>query len=126
MKKQGNTYKPDEQHTEAKQQRRMAGRQLHSLLDGSFLARGNINTWLPFIGFLVVLGLLYIHNSYTAERRIRQLNKINTELIELHYDYIQIKSTLNQQTQPFVLETELEKYGIKRLDRPPQKIYIEQ
>jgi hypothetical protein len=124
MKKQGNTYKPEEKAASAKKTGAAAGRQLHSLLDGSFLARGNINTWLPFIGFLALLGLLYIHNSYMAERRIRQLNRIDKELIELHYDYIQIKSALGRQTQPSVLEADLEKYGIRRLESPPAKIFI--
>ncbi len=126
MTKQGNTYKPEEKANVGKKTGTTIRRQLHSLLDGSFLAKGNINTWLPFIGFLAILGLLYIHNSYMADRRIRQLNRINKELIELHYDYIQIRSALGRQTQPSVLEADLEKYGIRRLESPPAKIYIKQ
>ncbi len=125
MKKQANNYKPEEATTPRKKSSGNVEKQVHALLDGTFLIKGNINTWLPFIGFLALLGLFYIHNSYIAERRIRQLNKIERELIELHYDYIQIKSALNQQTQPSALEADLLPYGIRRLDKPPMKIYIE-
>jgi hypothetical protein len=67
----------------------------------------------------------YIRNNYLVERTIRKLNKLNNELVELHYDYIQMKSTVNLRTQPSVLEEELQAYNIKRLERPPIKIFLQ-
>ncbi len=79
-----------------------------------------------FLLFLVLLGLGgYIRNNYLVERTIRKLNKLNNELVELHYDYIQMKSTVNLRTQPSVLEEELQAYNIKRLERPPIKIFLQ-
>ncbi|MBE0637748.1 MAG: hypothetical protein IH598_04450 [Bacteroidales bacterium] len=124
MNKQANSYKSEESQPKS-QKTRVATRQMQSFLDGSFLAKGSFASFIPFIIFLAVLGLIYIKNNYTAERNIRVLNKLNQELIELHYDYIQMKSVVNLKTQPSTLEGELETFGIKRLERPPTKLFIE-
>lgn len=124
MSKQANNYKSEEQ-PKAQKKSRTVSRQMQSVLDGSFLAQGSFASWIPFIIFLAVLGLIYIKNNYTAERNIRALNSLNQELIELHYDYIQMKSVVNLKTQPSTLESELKDFGIKRLERPPTKLFIE-
>lgn len=125
MNKQANTYKSQESQPTTRKKSKRVSRQMQSFLDGSFLAKGSFASWIPYIVFLAVLGLIYIKNNYTAERNIRELNKLNQELIELHYDYIQMKSVVNLSTQPSTLEGELKEFGIKRLERPPTKLFIE-
>lgn len=125
MQKQANTYKTEEKQPDRQKRKKIVSRQMHSVLDGSFLGKGNFRSWIPYIVFLAAIGLFYIKLNYTVERNIRELNQINKELIELHYDYIQMKSVVNLKTQPSTLERELNSIGIKRLDRPPTKIFIE-
>jgi hypothetical protein len=125
MQKQANTYKAEDKQPARQKRKKIVSRQMHSVLDGSFLGKGSFRSWIPYIVFLAALGLFYIKLNYTAERNIRKLNQINKELIELHYDYIQMKSVVNLKTQPSTLERELKSVGIKRLDRPPTKIFIE-
>ena len=124
MTHKANTIRSEQKQIAPKKPKRAVGRQMHSLLDGSFMAKGSIASWVPFIVFLALLGLVYIKSNYTAEQYERNLNRLNKELIELHYDHIQMKSVVNIRTQPSTLENELQSYGIKRLERPPVKIFI--
>lgn len=125
MNMQANTYKPSQKQPAEIKKRRASTRHMHALLDGSFLVKKSLKSWIPFIIFLAILGLTYIKSNYTADRNIRALNKLNNELIELHYDYIHMKSCVNLKTQPSVLENELQPVGLKRLEKPPTKLFIE-
>lgn len=116
--------KSEQKQVAPRKPKRTVNRQMHSLLDGSFMAKGSFASWVPFIVFLALLGLLYIKSNYSAEQYERNLNRLKKELVELHYDHLQMKSVVNIRTQPSTLENELEPYGIKRLERPPVKIFI--
>ena len=118
MTRNANILKSEQKQIASKKKKRTISEHVHSFLDGSFIAQGKIRGRILFLLFLVLLGLGYIRNNYLVERTIRKLNKLNNELVELHYDYIQMKSTVNLRTQPSVLEEELQAYNIKRLERP--------
>ena len=90
----------------------------HKILDGEFLNQGNNSNWLSVIFFLAFLGLIYISNSYVAEKKIRKIEKINQNIKELKFDYVQVRS------RPSVVAQKLEKYGIKPLVGPPNKIFL--
>ena len=117
MTRNANILKSEQKQIASKKKKRTISEHVHSFLDGSFIAQGKIRGRILFLLFLVLLGLGYIRNNYLVERTIRKLNKLNNELVELHYDYIQMKSTVNLRTQPSVLEEELQAYNIKRLER---------
>jgi len=125
MTRNANILKSEQKQIASKKKKRTISEHVHSFLDGSFIAQGKIRGRILFLLFLVLLGLGYIRNNYLVERTIRKLNKLNNELVELHYDYIQMKSTVNLRTQPSVLEEELQAYNIKRLERPPIKIFLQ-
>jgi len=126
MNRKANTIKvkSEQKQVAQKKPKRAVSRQMHAVLDGSFMAKGSFARWVPFIAFLAMLGLLYIRSNYIAEQYERNLNRLKKELVELHYDHIQMKSVVNLRTQPSTLENELKSYGIKRLERPPIKIFI--
>src|SRR3569833_1939265 len=42
---------------------------------------------LPFLLFLVLLGMIYIGNMHMAEKSIRDIDKTNKEVKELSWDY---------------------------------------
>ncbi len=128
MSKPANTIKQvntEKARTASRAKRgRKAGRQLHNLLDGSFLNRESMFNLLPFIFFVAMLGLYYIGNNHLAEKKIREINSLNTEIKELGFDYLNMKSKLNEQTRASYLAGELKAYGIKPLVEPPEKIFI--
>lgn len=100
------------------------GRHLHNLLDGSFLNRKNPSSWVPFIFFLASLGLIYIGNNYVAEKKIREINRLNGQIKEMGFNHLHMKTRLNEKTRASQLAKDLEKRGIKPLVEPPEKIFI--
>lgn len=96
----------------------------HMVLDGAFFTQQNTHQWLKVIFFLAFLGLLYISNSYIAEKKIREIDKTNRNIKELKFDYVQMRARLVEQSRPSVLAHKLEKYGIKPIVEPPNKIFL--
>jgi hypothetical protein len=49
----------------------------HMVLDGAFFTQQNTHQWLKVIFFLAFLGLLYISNSYVAEKKfVKSIKRI--------------------------------------------------
>ncbi len=96
----------------------------HMVLDGAFFTQQNTHQWLKVIFFLAFLGLLYISNSYVAEKKIREIDKTNRNIKELKFDYVQMRARLVDLSRPSVLAQKLEKYGIKPIVEPPKKIFL--
>jgi hypothetical protein len=79
---------------------------------------------LPFLMFLVFVGLLYISNSYQAEHTIREIDKLNKELKSLKTDYITGKSELMfLSNQPEVARL-VESHGLRESVVAPVKIKV--
>ena len=51
------------------------GRTLHSMLDGTFLTRTKFRRAMPFIIFLMILGVIYISNIFRVEKTKRNYLK---------------------------------------------------
>ncbi len=49
---------------------------------------------LPFVLFLGFLAMVYIANAHYAEKKVRQIQKAQTELKELRWHYMSLKSEL--------------------------------
>lgn len=49
---------------------------------------------LMFVCFIMVLGLLYIANVHSVERKLRQAQTLRSEIRELNYNYMQIKNDI--------------------------------
>jgi len=126
MSKQSNKIKHDQKAKPSKS--RGIGRGIalgvHMVLDGAFFTRQNTREWLQVFFFLAVLGLLYISNSYVAEKKIREITKTNRNIKELRFDYVQMRAKLVEQSRPSVLADRLKSYGIKPIVEPPNKIFL--
>jgi len=96
----------------------------HNIIDGTILTRENSIKLLPFIFYLGFLAVLYIGNTYYAEKTVRDIEKIKTELKELRYEYIATKAELMYQSKQSEVAKNLEDIGLKESTTPPQKIYI--
>lgn len=91
---------------------------------GIFSKESLVNV-MPYIFFLTVIALVYIANSYHAERTIRNIDSVSKELKTLRTEYITGKSELmfvSKQTEVARLVSE---QGIKESVEAPLKIIVQ-
>lgn len=92
------------------------------VLGGEFLMHEKARKQFAFVFFLAGLALVYIANSYYAERTSRQIDALNRELKELHYSYISSKSELMQESKQSELARKLKKTGLKESVQPVKRL----
>lgn len=109
-----------------KQAHKVFVRSAFDVINGNFLTNKSSLKQAPFVLFLTVVALFYIANSYYAERKIRQINKINNELKELRSEYITSKSKLMFVSKQSEVAKTAEEMGlpIKESTTPPGKIIV--
>lgn len=93
-----------------------------SILDGSFLTRENLLSQLPFIIFITFLAIIYIANSYNAEKTIIEINRTKKQLEELRYEYVTTKSNLMFQSKQSEVAYRLATSQVKESTVPPIKL----
>jgi hypothetical protein len=86
--------------------------------------RAEIVKLMPFILFLTVLILIYIGNSYYAERTIRQIDKAKVELKEKRAEFISTSSELMFRTKQSEVAKAIASNGIKESVEPQKKIMV--
>lgn len=74
--------------------------------------------------FITLLAIVYIANSYNAEKTIIEIGKTKKELEELRFEYITTKSNLMFHSKQSEIAVRLAGSGIKESLVPPQKINI--
>jgi hypothetical protein len=100
------------------------GRSVHSVLDGTFLTTGRFRRAMPFILFLMILGILYISNIFRVEKTKRQIDNLEEDLRELRYEYITSRSKLMDESKPSEIVIKLKDTGIGESMDPPTKVMI--
>jgi Bacteriodetes cell division protein (FtsL-like) len=126
-----NTYKepessekgPAQPHTKKKP---AAGKFLHRLLSGEFLAREGLIKHMPFIAFLVALFLINIGMVYYFENTAREKVKLQNELNEMRSQYNTTLSELEKSKQQSNVAQAIQEMGLKELRTPPQIIDVEE
>ena len=106
--------------------RKKVGKSVHDVLDGSFLTKGKFMRAMPFIIFLMILGVVYISNIFHVERAKRQIDNLEEELRELRYEYISSRSKLMYESKPSEIVIKLKETGIGESMDPPKKIMVSQ
>jgi hypothetical protein len=95
----------------------------HNIIIGDFFSRDSFFRTIPYLGYLTLLAIIYISNTYYAEKTFRQIETIKNEMKELRFQYISSKSELMY----FGKQTEIAKRvipaGFKESKNPPFKIY---
>lgn len=97
---------------------------LTALFSGTFLSNDKTIKHLPFLLFLGALALFYIANGYWADDKIRQMNKISSQLKELRSEFITTKSDLMFISKQSEVAKSVEKIGLKEPVTPPKKIVV--
>ena len=87
-------------------------RSLQSILGGGFLANKKTAENLPFLLFLALLAVIYIGNSYYAEKNIRKIERLQKEVKELRYEHISTRSKLMSKSRQSEVANGLSDEGI--------------
>lgn len=128
MTKNTNTIKPKREKvaekTKASRKPNSFMMQIHSVLDGSFINSGNLAQKILFILFLASLGLIYIANNHIADKKNREITRLTNQNKELNFNYLVMKTKLNEKKRASYLTKKLEPLGIKQAVEPPEKLYI--
>ncbi len=96
----------------------------HSIIDGTILAKESVIRGLPYIFYIAFLAVMYIGNSFYAEKKIMQIEKIKKEIKELRSESISVKSNLMFLSKQSEVIKRLGAMGVKESLNPPFKIVV--
>jgi len=102
----------------------LEGSSIRDIFNGSLLTRGIILRNIGFIIWLTFLGIVYIGNSYHAERVARDINRLQYEVKELRAESITTAADLMyisrlSEVQKMIRNNQLK---VKESVEPPYKI----
>lgn len=98
--------------------------QLKEIINGTFLVRENMIRQLPFVLFLTFLGIIYIGNRFHAERMVRKIEELKTEVGNLRSEQITVTSELMNISRPSQVVELVQSRGLqlKESMEPPKKL----
>lgn len=114
----------DPKNTERAKNRRNG---LKSLLGGSLLASEKVLKQMPFVFFLVFLGILLISNRYWSEKTIRKMETVQDSIKELRAESVTYETDLMKMNRPseIVDKVKASGLGLEEPDQPPHKLKVE-
>ena len=122
--KEPKTEEPIVEKPKPSQQNKRARKFIKALNVFGYLDKQTIMRVIPFVFFLTGLAVLYIANSYVAERTIRNIDKTNKEIKEMLAEYISSKTELMVKSKQTEVAAALTPYGIKESTVAPKKIVV--
>ncbi|MGQ1910926.1 FtsL-like putative cell division protein [Marinifilum sp. RC60d5] len=113
--------------TPNQEQKEISNGSFKDFIDGSFLTKTVVVHQLPFVLFVVVLGILYISNRYTSEKVYRDMIKLEKELKDLRFESITTASDLMYMSKQSEVVKRVKRDGLDLIEstEPPIKIYLE-
>jgi hypothetical protein len=81
--------------------------------------------YLPKILFVMAIGLLYISNTHYAEKTVRRIDAVQSEVEDLRADYITLKSDLMFASKQSEVARKVKVIGLRESLTPPTKVVIE-
>lgn len=107
------------------------GKSLFSSLEGrlkidTYFEEGFPVKYLPKILFVLFLSLVYIGNSHSAEKTIRKINHMQTEVEDIRADYTTLKADLMFASKQSEVARRVKAIGLKESLNPPYKIVVEE
>jgi len=79
---------------------------------------------LPFVLFLGFLGTIYIANAHYAEKTVREIQTLQTEVKELRRVYNSLQAEIMYASKKSELEKSVEPLGLEISRRAPKKIVV--
>ncbi|MCT4603178.1 MAG: FtsL-like putative cell division protein [Marinifilum sp.] len=110
-----------------KEQKEISNASVKDFIDGSILTKSAVVQQLPFVLFLVVLGIFYISNRYKSEKVYRDMVSLEKELKDLRFESITTASDLMYMSKQSEVLKRVQKDGLGLIEstEPPVKIYID-
>lgn len=82
--------------------------------------------FLPQIIFLTFIAVIYIGNRHYAEKKIRNISKLEQQVEDLRADYTTLKADYMFASKQSEVAKKAEKIGLKETSEPPQKIIVKE
>ena len=82
--------------------------------------------YLPYVLFLVILGLFYIGNSHYSDKTNRKINKLEREVEDLRADYTTLKADYMFSSKQSEVAKKVKELGLIESQEPPHKIEVEE
>ena len=124
----GNRIRNEEQHAAAtataSDNKAASGRFIRLMYAFGIFSKESLVKSMPFVFFLMAIALLYIANSYEAERVIREIDKTGKELKVLRTEYISVKSELMFTSKQSEVARMASTFGIYESKTAPMKIVV--
>lgn len=77
---------------------------------------------LPFLLFISLLAVLYIANGHFAVKNIREINKLDQQVKELHWEFLSAKSNLMLKSKMSEISQSVSSMGLKVPETAPLRI----
>lgn len=74
----------------------------------------------------MMLGLLYISNTHYAEKTVRRIDHVQSEVEDLRADYTTLKSDLMFASKQSEVARRVRVMGLKESTNPPTKVVVDQ
>ncbi len=99
---------------------------VRKFLGGAILIDNRIRRLLPFVLFLVILGLILIANRNAAEKKIRTIEALQDSIKELRSESISVSARLMDVSRPSEVVNKVKNAGIGLEEpvNPPRKIIL--
>ena len=109
-----------------KEQKEISNASVRDFIDGSILTKSAVVQQLPFVLFLVALGIFYISNRYKSERVYRDMVSLQKELKELRFEAITTASDLMYMSKQSEVLKRVQREGLQLVEstEPPVKIKV--
>ncbi|WKZ63947.1 MAG: FtsL-like putative cell division protein [Saprospiraceae bacterium] len=78
----------------------------------------------PFICFLGLLDLLYIANTHSAENKVNKILALKTEIRELNWEYLKLKSELVHNSMYSTVESKLSVQELGLRGQKPVQVIV--
>ena len=100
---------------------------LKSFLGGNILASERLTRELPFVFFVVFLGILLIANRYWSEKTIRQIEAVQDSIKELRAESVTFETELMRMNRPSEIVSKVSENGLDLMEplEPARKLKVE-
>jgi len=121
----GNTFKAKDKNKAKDSSSGSIFSRLDKRIGGNAQDAGLPVKYLPYVLFLVAMGIFYIGNSHYADKTTRKIDKLHQEVEDLRADYTTLKSEYMFASKQSEVAKKVKKLGLKESEKPPFKIVIE-
>ncbi len=106
---------------------KLEGNPLRSVMDGTLFYKGVIKKNLAFIIFCTFLLVFYIGNRYKCEGQLTQIERLEREITDLRYESITTSAELMSLSRQSEVLRLVKDRGLELNEsvKAPQRIYIE-